>query len=95
MFLIRALTHGNAINSADIVEWIRTETIQPLGRELTTIIDSYLDGSPTLDVTRDELLVRAERELVKVIEEVSPIDLVGRFDGENVKSRPKFLNPRH
>ena len=31
MFLIRALTHGNAINSADIVEWIRTETIQPLG----------------------------------------------------------------
>ena len=87
MFLIRALTHGNAINSADIGEWIRTETIQPLGRELTTIIDSYLDDSPTLDVTRDELLVRAERELVKVIEEVSPIDLVGRFDGENVKSR--------
>ena len=55
--------------------------------QLTTIIDSYLDDSPTLDSTRDELLVRAERELVKVIEEVSPIDLVGRFDGENVKSR--------
>ena len=70
-----------------IERWITRELTEPIISTVKRVIDRYLDDTPHEDEPWDTLVDRAQRELVALLEETKSIDLVGRFDGDNVRDR--------
>lgn len=87
LFLLRAANRCTFADDDALDEWLRAEVIGPFEQTLRRIVDSYLDGEIAEDRPRFELLDMAERECVVLLQECSAVDIVGRYDGDNVRYR--------
>jgi hypothetical protein len=70
-----------------IGRWLHAEVTGPFEQTIRRIIDSYFDGAVEEDRPHYERVDMAERECLVLMEECSSIDIVGRYDGANVRYR--------
>jgi Helicase conserved C-terminal domain len=87
LFLLRAAMRSGARTDESIGQWLQMEVTGPFEQTLRHIIESYLDDAVTEDRPRFELIDMAERECVVPMEECSSVDIIGRYDGANVRYR--------
>ena len=87
LFLLRAAMQCGTPDDEAVDQWLRSEVIGPFEQTMRRIVDSYLSGAVEQDRPRYELLDMAERECVVLLQECSSIDIVGRYDGDNVRYR--------
>jgi SNF2-related domain/Helicase conserved C-terminal domain len=87
IFLLRAAIQAGARTDEAIGRWLEVEVTGPFEQTIRQIIDSYLDEAVEEDRPRYELIEMAERECVVLMEECSSVDIVGRYDGANVRYR--------
>jgi SNF2 family DNA or RNA helicase len=87
IFLLRAAMQSGARTDEAIGRWLEAEVTGPFEQTIRQIIDSYLDEAVEEDRPRYELIEMAERECVVLMEECSSVDIVGRYDGANVRYR--------
>ena len=87
LFLLRAAMQCGARTDEAIGRWLAAEVTGPFEQTIRQIIDSYLDEAVEEDRPRYELIEMAERECVVLMEECSSVDIVGRYDGANVRYR--------
>lgn len=87
LFLLRAAMQCGTARDKEIDRWLRSEVIDSFEKTIRRIIDSYLAGAVAEDRPRYESLDMAEHECVVLAEESRSIDIVGRYDGDNVRYR--------
>jgi hypothetical protein len=86
LFLLRAMSQCGTLDDDAIDQWLRSEVIGPFEQTIRRIV-GYLDGVVTGDRPQYELLDTAEHECVVLLQECSAVDIVGRYDGDNVRYR--------
>ena len=87
LFLLRAAMQSGARTDDAIGRWLHAEVTGPFEQTIRRIIDSYFDGAVEEDRPHYERVDMAERECLVLMEECSSIDIVGRYDGANVRYR--------
>lgn len=87
LFLLRAAMQCGARTDEAIGRWLGAEVIGPFEQTIRQIIDAYLDEAVEEDRPRYERIEMAERECIFLMEECSSVDIVGRYDGANVRYR--------
>jgi SNF2 family DNA or RNA helicase len=87
LFLLRAAMQCVAVTDEALGRWLDEEVTGPFEKTVRQVIDSYLDEAVEEERPRDELIEMAERECVVLMEECSSVDIVGRYDGANVRDR--------
>ena len=87
LFLLRAAMQCEARTEEAIGRWLAVEVTGPFEQTIRQIIDSYLDEAVEEDRPRYELVEMAERECIVLMEECSSVDIIGRYDGANVRYR--------
>lgn len=87
LFLLRAAMQSGARTNESIGQWLRVEITGPFEKTIRRIVESYLDDAVEEDRPRIERIDMAERECVVLMEECSSVDIVGRYDGANVRDR--------
>ncbi len=87
LFLLRAAMQCVAVTDEALGRWLDEEVTGPFEKTVRQVIDSYLDEAVEEEGSRDELIEMAERECVVLMEECSSVDIVGRYDGANVRYR--------
>jgi superfamily II DNA or RNA helicase len=86
LFLLRAATKAG-VGDVALAAWVCSEITQPFKEALTHIIDYYLDDTPGEERPREDLVEMAERECIMRREEYTSVELIGRYDGDNVEQR--------
>ena len=87
LFLLRAAMQSGARTDESIGRWLRMEITGPFEKTICRIVESYLDDAVEEDRPRFERIDMAERECIVLMEECSSVDIVGRYDGANVRDR--------
>ena len=87
LFLLRAAMQSRTRSDDTVEHWLQREVTGPFEQEIRRIIESYLDDVVEEERQRDELVEMAERECGFLMEECSSVEIVGRYDGDNVRYR--------
>jgi Helicase conserved C-terminal domain len=87
LFLLRALNQSRTLDTDPIDSWLMLEVIGPFEQEIRQIISFYLAPSTADDRSPEERLEMAESECVRLLQECSALEIVGRYDGENARDR--------
>jgi hypothetical protein len=96
--LIDLLRRCPTLNDTQIEMWVLQEITGEVMTTVRDVINRYLDNIAHDHAAREMLLDQAERDLIVELEESKSIDVVGRFDGENVRLREahrRNFNRRH
>lgn len=87
LLLLHAALHAGGHTADAIAAWVEKELTGAFEPALRRIVDTYLDEKPAEERPRYELLETAERECVALMEECTAVEIVGRYDGANVRYR--------
>ena len=87
LFLLRCLLRGRATTTDSIRRWLRSEIFEDLERDLHAVIDLNLDDTPEEGFSKEDLFTRAENHVIRLLEEMASVDVVGRYDGDDIDGR--------
>ncbi|MBI4524535.1 MAG: DEAD/DEAH box helicase family protein [Deltaproteobacteria bacterium] len=87
LFLLHGLQREALTSDRQISDYVERVLVEPVEMSLRKIIDNYLDDKPSQTLEEATLLDLAEREALVLLESSRSVDIVGRYDGGNVRER--------
>jgi hypothetical protein len=86
LFLLRAVLNGAAASDEVAARWVGEQVLKPVEAELRKILNQIV-GQDDRGADESDQLEVAEQEAVFLLEDCRSVDLVGRYDGENIRDR--------
>ncbi|WP_198026626.1 SNF2-related protein [Bradyrhizobium sp. ARR65] len=87
LFLLRAINQCDKPDDESIDRWLFSEVVGPFEETVRRIVVSYAGAADSEDGPNYELLDMAEHACLVLLQECSAVDIVGRYDGDNVRYR--------